>query len=371
MDQDCPDGLAQPRDRIADARKTFARDFTMMLQRSDQISEQAGKYTYTFQTVPQQSDPVIKLIRSTIRRLNQHPEHGLRMCNNDIQVFATTSAPPIWPTTSHDSEIEIKLYTFLQECKIPPATVPISIDLREDWLSSEQLRVRTQGQWIPLEQWLLSLADDEVLRRRSLESQTSFYYQRNGKHFRLMDLPVELRLMIFEYMIAPAGEIYPLCLHKPSLDRQIVLGIGYDPNSPPRLSGYLGLYTYTLESRDKIPPPDTTILRVSKQCRDEGLRAAWEGVRRYFVDPFNFEFVATELRFFAPRFLNVLGRFELSFTTSGWFEYFSVETEPHLHRNEAYFIPCLGLLSSATELNIRFRDPSDGWLGHPWGRARP
>ena len=234
MAQECPDGLAQPHDRIADARKTFARDFTMMLQRSDPISEQVGEYTYTFQTVPQQTDPVIELIRSTIRRLNQHPEHGLRMCNNDIQVFATTSAPPIWPNTLHGSENEVKFYTFLQECKVPPATVPISIHLREDWLSSEQLRVRTKGQWIPLEQWLLGLADDEVLRRRSLESQTSFYYQRNGKHFRLMDLPVELRLMIFEYTIAPAGEVYPLYINNgPIADQRIILGVGYDPQSLP------------------------------------------------------------------------------------------------------------------------------------------
>jgi hypothetical protein len=42
MAQDCPDGRTQPHDRIADARKTFARDFTMMLRRSDQISEQDG-----------------------------------------------------------------------------------------------------------------------------------------------------------------------------------------------------------------------------------------------------------------------------------------------------------------------------------------
>lgn len=372
MAQECPDGLAQPHDRIADARKTFARDFTMMLQRSDQISEQEGEYTYTFQTVPQQTDPVIELIRSTIRRLNQHPEHGLRMCNNNIQVYATTSAPPIWPTTSHGSANGVKLYTFLQECKVPPATVPISVHLREDWLSSEQLRVRTKGQWIPLEQWLLGLADDEVLRRRSLESQTSFYYQRNGKHFRLMDLPVELRLMIFEYMIAPAGEIYPLFLHMNSAyDPRIVMGVGYDPNSPPLMFGYLEPHTYSLESRDKVPPPNKTILCVSKQCRGEGLRAGWEGVRRCFINPFNFKFIATELRFcVAPPPYNALGRFELSFSTKEWFAYFGVEAKPHLDRDEsAYFGPALSYLSSSTELNIRFRDPSDGWHGHPWGQA--
>jgi hypothetical protein len=373
MAQECSDGLAQPHDRITVARKTFARDFTMMLQRSDQISEQDGEYTYTFQTVPQQTDPVIELIRSTIRRLNQHPEHGLRMCNNDIQVFATTSAPPIWPTTSHGSENEVKFYTFLQECKVPPATVPVSIDLREDWLSSEQLRVRTQGQWMPLEQWLLSLADDEVLRRRSLESQTSFYYQRNGKHFRLMDLPVELRLTIFEYTIAPAGEIYPLYTKAgPFVEPRIIMGIGYDPKSPSLFYGYRQHLYFSPESRDEIPQPETTILRVSKQRRDEGLRASWEGLRRCFVNSCNFDFIAMTvvrgLNVALP--FNLLGRIELSFTTREWFAYFGVKFEPHLHREEsAIFSDNLGSLSSLTELNIRFRDPSDGWLGYPWGRA--
>lgn len=368
MAQEFPDGLAQPHDRIADARKTFARDFTMMLQRSDQISEQEGEYTYTFQTVPQQTDPVIELIRSTIRRLNQHPEHGLRMCNNNIQVYATTSAPPIWPTTLHGSANGVKLYTFLQECKVPPATVPISVHLREDWLSSEQLRVRTKGQWIPLEQWLLGLADDEVLRRRSLESQTSFYYQRNGKHFRLMDLPVELRLMIFEYTIAPAGEVYPLYINNgPIADQRIILGVGYDPQSLPPFFGANRFSSVTIESRDIIPSPDTTILRVSKQCRDEGLRAGWEGVRRCFIDPYNFKWVAAGWNLgIAPRF-NLLGRIELSFTNSDWFVYFGVVFKPHLHLNvpTAFGHP-LTRLSSSTELNIRFRDPSDGWGKDPW-----
>lgn len=160
-------------------------------------------------------------------------------------------------------------------------------------------------------------------------------------------------------------------LDKPFFDRRIVMGIGYDPNSPPSIFGYLEPYTYSLESRDKVPPPNTTILRVSKQCRGEGLRAGWEGVRRCFINPFNFKFIAAELRFcVAPLPFNALGRLELSFSTKEWFAYFGVEAKPHLDRDgPVYFGPALSYLSSLTELNIRFRDPSDGWHGHPWGQA--
>jgi hypothetical protein len=184
-----------------------------------------------------------------------------------------------------------------------------------------------------------------------------------------MDLPVELRLMIFEYTIAPTGEIYPLYIDKKPFDCRIYMGIGYDPNSPPPMFGYLAPANYTLESREKVPPPDTTILHVSKQCRDEGLRAGWEGMRRCFIDVLNFVLVAGRLGLdIAPRF-NFLGRIELRFTNIQWLYYFGVRSEPYLHRKETFFGCLLANLSSTTELNIRFRDPSDGWHEDPWARG--
>ena len=102
-----------------------------------------------------------------------------------------------------------------------------------------------------------------------------------------MELPTELRLKIFEYVIAPQGKIYPLSkIHQSdyregaSIENRkkghVVMGTGYQSRSVGE-TFWLGLaYTahhYPMEARKDVPPADTAHLYVKKQVHQEALQA--------------------------------------------------------------------------------------------------
>jgi hypothetical protein len=326
---------------------------------------------------------VLRQIRDAITKLNQDTDHGMIMCNHNIQVFPSTGSPPIWPPKLINND-EVKFYTFCQDMQEFPATVPVSVIPREGPLNVETIHVRLDGEWLPVQQWLVQLADDSILAKRSTSSITYFWHKRGGKHFRLMDLPVELRLMIFERMIAPSDEIYPLNKAFLSVgDRTMIaqstheysyitLGGGYCKED---ITGYCHtgrMYEsapWALEHREPVSPPNLNLLYVSKQVKEEALRIGWKYSKRCFIIPHMFTSVADSEIGVAKRF-DVLGRIQLSFTVRSWFEFFGVEAVPVFNQDlSASLGYYLGELKDTCKLEIRFRDPEDGYNGDPWGTS--
>jgi hypothetical protein len=199
-------------DRALHGDHSQVRGFTLCLQPADaDYLKDRWVYTCKFHAAPRQNDPVIDLIRDVIRdvitELNGNSEHGVLMCNHNFRVGASMTASPIWPPDL--SEGDVKLYRFLQEMQEFPATAPVSIIPRERPLTADKIHVREGGKWIPVREWLIKTGDTSILSKRTASTVDYFWHKRNRKTFRLMDLPVELRLMIFERVIAPSGEVYP------------------------------------------------------------------------------------------------------------------------------------------------------------------
>ncbi|KAJ4377756.1 hypothetical protein N0V83_000586 [Neocucurbitaria cava] len=349
-------------------RNGGARQFTLFLQPADAaFLQDKSIYTYEFQPARPQKDPLIRLIRAVIEDLNAHPTHEILMCNNNIRVVPSTSAPPIWPPTPH-TDNNIKFYTFFQDEEEFPVTVPISILPRLGRLTKDKVHVRENGKWIPIEEWLLqSLANKDLIKSRGVESVDYFWRRRSKKTFRLMDLPIEIRLMIFEHVISKDGEVYPRSKGARGYEDDenstlhVTFGYGYK-------TGRTDDGSYAASHNIKaVAKPVLTLLYVSKQVKEEALRAGWEGLKRCFVQPYAFVAVADSRVGVAIRY-NILGRIQLSFSSKDWFIFFGIYVCHVIYRTESQ---CRGhylaSLDRRTNLEIRFRDPEDGYDGDPWG----
>lgn len=378
-----PDRLEE---RLYDARHgrgNLARRLTLLLQPGDE-SNPRSRYDnrYEFQSAPYQKDPVAKCIRAGIRKLNGDPEHYVIMSNVNIRIAASTSKAPIWPPNAEDSN-RIKLYTFFQDEHEFPATVAICVQPRQGPLTLDKIHVREARRWTPIEQWLVKLADLAILKKRSTSSITYFVNRRSGRVFRLMDLPVELRLAIFELVIFPSGEVYPINMvfRRPWSPGTIIskqerendtlsLGFGYNSKDTDRFkAGFIvpNSGSQPQEVSAGSQAPSLALLCVSKQIKQECLRAGWEGLKRCFVNCEIFAAVADSKLGVALQF-NVLGRIQLNFTMKSWFSFFGLEVNPTFIQNPSKSLGnYLRDLTETCRLELRFRDPEDGYLGHPWG----
>lgn len=396
----CNEKQEQLRHRLIDLKygiNSHARQFTIRIQPPDYACLHNRKYFYTFKLAHPQRDALIPLIRDTILQLNETPEHGLLMCNSNIQVTPSTSAPSIWPPTGHMNAV--KFYTFFQDEMEFPATVPICLIPHSGPLIAANLHIRRAGTWVPLSNWLLDLPDPNLLTIRGIECSNYFWRKRSKSTFHLLDLPVELRLMIFERALGSSGSVYPLsqgCLTKcnkscpftPLQDfanEHITLGVSnksrdaqkhwvrYDPMRQALggiRKGFREEYGHmaTTEIHDTIPTPEIALLLVSKQVNTEALQAGWEGTKRCFLDYWTFIAVASSRIGITTR-LDCLGRIELDFTPKPWFKFFGVRIEPTIHITGSESLAHhLSSLPSTTDFRIRFRDPQDGWAADPWAK---
>jgi hypothetical protein len=363
----------------------LARRFTLMVEppKAGTWKAQETEYRYHFfggatPTKREKAihDPVISVIAKWLQEINRD---NIGMANATIYIVPTTTAPLIWPPNECHSDHQIKFYTFRINNEEFPPTVLITIIPRIEPLTIDKIHVRVQGEWRSISQWLLTF---ESSRHReygvpAIHAQQK-WWRRNGRVSKLMELPAEIRLHIFEHVLGP--KIYPIVTDfkvpvdwsvNPPInqrDQRLVLGNGY---SRPLLTTphYVRITSVDNieELGERVPAPNLSILAISKQVRSEALQAGWEGTRKYFFDTMIFQSVVQAQG--GPRAnYNCLAKIQLNFTHKAYFKFFGVEAERTIRHSPLTAMGSyLQNLPKPTDLQMRFRSPEDGWDGMPWG----
>lgn len=68
----------------------------------------------------------------------------------------------------------------------------MSVTPRNGPLGGDKLHFREGGKWILIRAWLIELADDSILYKRTPAGVKHFWYKRGRKGLHLLDLPPEL-----------------------------------------------------------------------------------------------------------------------------------------------------------------------------------
>ena len=357
----------------AETSNEFAQRFTLMLQPVEaDFSEFKEDYEYEFEPLPQKYDPVMTAIRSVMKEICFD---NLRFANAGVRVYGTTSAPPIWPHNACEPGHTIKFYTFTQEGLEFPMTVPITVMPRFGTLRGNMLFVEQLSKWTPLKEWLLTIPHYDVGKGRTPFQMTRTFWQRNGRSFRFLDLPLDIRNIIYEHVIG--WEIYPL--HHVVSERiggkttrrttRVFLGEGYTRELVDS-SAYRGLCTdraFAQEARRPVYAPNFAILRVNRQVHDEALRLGWTSSVKCFLDDSIFLAVASAKVGPLLQF-NCLNKLQLNFTHRAWLRFFGVTVTPRILLSAANThgrIFRKENLPKLAYLELRFRIPEDGYDGNP------
>ncbi|KAF2130663.1 hypothetical protein P153DRAFT_356391 [Dothidotthia symphoricarpi CBS 119687] len=269
----------------------------------DKFDTLHGEYRYEMNGSPSQmSDEVVRTIINTIRELSKDHMYvavaGIRVHNMDV-------TPPLWPVRTGRAT---KLYAFSQHFDEFPVATEVSI----------------------------------------------LWWDRNGRHFRLMDLPMEICSTIFRHIL---GEnIYPVAPYDSTRRAyQVLLGLK-EVNIP--------------EAEDAGARPDApnyAILGVNKQVRREAVCAGWEGTRKQFTAVHMLERVLSTTA--TPCSYNWLNRVHLNFSIGGLFHFFGVEIDPVVHITAARSMGhLLQGVDTLKHLELFFRSPYESGSsdGNPW-----
>jgi hypothetical protein len=328
-----------------------------------ELDHGSEKYTYKFKPAPRQNDPVIRDIRRLIRSLNV--EH-IMVANMNYRVAPTDESSPFWLALPDYTTYCSKLYTFMDDFNEFPLTAWVTFAPGLPGLTVDNLHLKIGQTWILLKDWLFSSAR----RAEDLSGEMGYRAQRkwwklNGKHFRLADLPAEMRLKIFEFALGP--RIYPLATAN---NAEVRLGLGFQNwhewnrirPSPPAWLFEGPEHRVTGCSAHQ---PNTALLSVNRQTHSESLQAGWENTRKCFFSPLQLTLV---LQANSVPDYNWLNHLVLDFTMAGWFTFFGVSLFPNVHMDNARSLGHLLLtLDKLSTLQLWFRSPHDGDRYYPPG----
>jgi hypothetical protein len=348
-------------------------------------------YKYQFRQPPRQNDPVIRHIIRLIRSLNV--EH-IEVANMSFRVSPTDSSQPFWLALPDYTTYCSKLYTFMDDFNEFPLTAWVTYSPAMNGSTADNLHLRIGTKWILLKEWLLSsptetanklFADgpDKVLLGKMGYRAQRKWWARNKKHFRLADLPTELRMKIYEFAIGP--RIYPLSTgHR---NGSVRLGLGFRAWHDRRDKGYQSPPSWYFDTQYEehtvtgcsAYEPNIALLCVSKKVCAEALQAGWENTRKCFLSPVHLEVVVMQSEFWPD--YNWLNHVILDFTMAGWFKFFGIEIGGGGSGSGVgggvpfYFSKnmdtcqggLLGTLEHLASLQLWFRSPDDGDTFYPRG----
>ena len=332
----------------------------------------AEKFIYKFKPPPVQFDPVIREIKLMIRELNRN---DIFFANLHIRVYPTTEAPPFWPINPNYPVYDAKLYTFVDDyAEFPPSAI-VTVYSLTGTLTSDSLWIKIGKYWMLLKKWLEQRPRrpaSYMVGEKGYKAQRK-WWKLNGKTFRFLDLPAELREMIYERAIGP--RLYPLSMaytyetDPPTSSEELSVHWGagyYNANDPRRYDhpGWLYYYGHSATADASVCAPTLALLRTCKQVGQEAQSAGWERTRKCFVSPRHLmDVLAASI---TPNF-NWLNKVILDFDMRGWFRFFGVRLHPHFHVDSAKSLGYLLLnMPQLIHLQMWFRSPDDGWLSSPW-----
>jgi hypothetical protein len=117
-----------------------------------------------------------------------------------VKVMPSTGETPIYPPELYPDR-RAKLDTFDDGSDIP-RTVPVSIVSYEYPLTANKLHVKLAKKRVPLAQWLLSLPKWPLLGKEGIVAQQK-WWDMNKKAFSFTKLPLEIRMIVYEYALGP------------------------------------------------------------------------------------------------------------------------------------------------------------------------
>lgn len=347
---------------------------------SDKLGTTQWEYKYKLVGTPRQNDPVLYAIRSAVRQLEKD---NICMAGAGIRVQNLLSSPPIWPLVPGNVNCAVKLYAFKKQWEEFPRAISVTIGDRwsgnPSYLAADRLLVRKGRKWKPLKAWLVEWAEEYEYGHIAYNANDAMckWWGKNGKTFRFVDLPPELRLHVLKYVLG--GQIRPHTQSHYQTGQKIVV-LGSMNQNNPHGSVFKSSECFTLDRMARrhavarVPFPNYAIFRVSKQVRDEASQAGWKGTTKYFHGLHYFSEVVRCPN--PPDIEGWLSKVYLDLSITEYFRLFGVQATPRILRQPGL---CQGELFRSIpklDLTLSFRSPyiDDGenpwskFIGNNWGQ---
>jgi hypothetical protein len=174
-----------------------------------QDDEYAQISNATHETPPIRHDAVL---RAMVKAIADLVKTDMCVAASDFWIFNLTKTPPIWPMPAGRTESEVKKYGIrpfsYDKYKEFPSIIHVCV-IGRGALTIDKVRVRIKGEWKPFVPWILSAPFRTMLLEqgeRALRTQ-QIWWEKNGKHFPLLQLPPELRINVYEQVIGK--DLYP------------------------------------------------------------------------------------------------------------------------------------------------------------------
>ncbi|KAF1950963.1 hypothetical protein CC80DRAFT_576368 [Byssothecium circinans] len=309
------------------------------------LSEWVYQYKFCFVPGPRQYDPVLDWIEAVIRDLNRKYIHAAA---SNFRVYPTDDSTPIWPPAPDGSSPQMKMYTFIEEKDEFPATCWVTLMPRSLGSGPGNIHVKVGGTFIPIKDWLLFLIDfsEDLVGKRGAHVQRK-WWRLNAQHFRLMDLPFELRAQIYVQALGPV--IYP---HRVSIDIS-------DQVTGDKVTWGYGSPKAVRSGKRSLP--NVALLRTSRQVYKEAMEAGWQSTIKGFTK--HIDLCTAAHAVVKPQY-NWLQMIRLDFSTAEWFDFFG--NSRHQRHDDFGSPQVLGKLPGLRVLQMVFHSIYEGWSYSPW-----
>lgn len=187
-----------------------------------------------------------------------------------------------------------------------------------DTLTVNDLEVHSRGKWLPLIPWLEGYAHNH---QDTSYTRTDWWWITRGQTFRFLDLPAELRVMVYENIVGryiwprsprrSSNQLYTFHVNSPS---RIKTNAIYLPKSG----------QYWFDPIGDGPPRAFAMPLVSRQVRGEFTKVLWENTYKHFNCLTDFGLVGLGAYKLTLKFCR---RISLGLTNAGYFRLVGLRNE--------------------------------------------